>query len=130
MRHALLLLTLLLCGCDATGPDSSQFAEPRYYLSPVYGTCEGAQEFPCQQIAVFCPDGTATFTVTDIMNSARYSIRGGLLTMRFPRPGGDVRGPVVFQVSADRERLTHLQSGGVWERRLDEEAQATQYVCD
>ena len=133
MRRVLLLLTLLLCGCDVLGPDASPFAEPRYYANPVFGSreaCEAAQDWiNCDQTAVFCPDGTAEFVVTDIVNRARYDIRGDQLTMRFPEPG-EVSGPVVFEVSADRERLTHRRTGSVWERRPDEEDEATRYACD
>jgi hypothetical protein len=137
MRRVLLLLTLLLCSCDVLGPDASPFAEPRYYANPVFGSreaCEAAQEpggfwMNCDQIAVFCPDGTAEFVVTDIVNHARYEIRGDQLTMRFPEPG-EVSGRVVFKVSADRERLTELRTGTVWERRPDREDEATRYACD
>ena len=137
MRRVLLLLALLLCGCDVLGPEAGPFAEPRYYANPVFGSreaCEAAQEpgsfwINCDQTAVFCPDGTAEFVVTDIVNSARYSIQDDRLTMRFPEPG-EVSGRVVFQVSADRERLTDLRTGSVWERRPDEEDNATRYACD
>ena len=135
-RIAACLATLLiLSGCNPLAPDSEPFADPRYYTHELFGSaeeCEAARQqggwMNCSQVAVFCPNGRAEFMVTDIVHHASYGIRGSRLTLR-TRENPEISDRIVFRVSADRESLTDVESGTVWERRPEQEAAATEHAC-
>jgi hypothetical protein len=122
---------VLLVLCAAWAPEPSYFPEPRYYAHDRFATqakCEASRLYACQQIVIFCPDGRAQYSVSDIIHFSRYDISGGWVTVR-PRTSSEVPDAVQFTLSADREILKHRASGTIWTRRPQEEGHYVRFAC-
>ena len=80
--------------CDAVQPD------PEFYVN-------------CWQTLTLCPDGRATFIVTDIQNLGRYRLDGSALVVSFEGPS-EVGPRAAFQLADDRQSAVYEETGETW----------------
>ena len=74
-RLASMLLPLTLTIACAGDQDGPPFAEGRIYVHQVDGVGPPGQELcppSCNHVVVFCPDGSATFSLSDIREPGNY----------------------------------------------------------
>lgn len=105
-----LFVTLLAIGGCGPGGEGARphFAEARTYvrLTSEFPTPEACIEyqrqnpiFNCWHTLELCPDGYATFLVTDIVNVGDYEIIDNTVIAQFPV--GDVPPEIEFTIEAD-----------------------------
>ena len=81
-------------------PPGEPFAEGRAYAHELIPADECNPEIHgnCNQTADFCPDGSATYVVTDILLEGLYARQGDVVTLNLSETGGETSDVVTFTV--------------------------------
>jgi hypothetical protein len=105
--------------CSAGPPPQGEpFAEPRAYLHQIVPADQcSPEQGPCSQTADFCPNGRASYVVTDVVLPGLYAVSAGTLTLSLGETGGETNDLLTFSVEGSGDRLVRSEDGAVFVRQ-------------